>query len=102
MAKSRYSRTEEKTDDDGKRVFKTTIFRSLERRDSDEFIEVEEARRLDILAQEFYDDKDLWWVIAQTNNLDSDSFFVEAGTRLRIPMNITRVFSQIERVNNNR
>lgn len=99
MAKSRYSRSDQKTDEDGNRVYKTTLFTSPDRTNNDQFIELDRTRRLDILADEFYDDRDLWWVIAQANNLNTASFFVEAGTRLRIPMNVTRIFQEIEQAN---
>jgi|15BtaG_2_1085339.scaffolds.fasta_scaffold03373_2 nucleoid-associated protein YgaU len=44
-----------------------------------------EGDRLDSLANEFYKDVTLWWVIAAANNLGKGSFTVSAGKLMRIP-----------------
>lgn len=43
--------------------------------------------RLDSLANEFYRDVTLWWVIASANNLGKGTFAVPAGKLMRIPYN---------------
>jgi hypothetical protein len=40
---------------------------------------------LDLLANQFYNDSRLWWIIAQANNLNGVNIGVEAGIQLRIP-----------------
>lgn len=55
---------------------------------NDKYYEVNNisANRLDVIAQQFYDDSSLWWVIAQANSsIIFDPFNVPAGTILRIP-----------------
>lgn len=44
-----------------------------------------EARRLYILAQEYYNDVDLWWVIAWQNHIRNPLREVIAGMKLNIP-----------------
>lgn len=103
MPGSRYRYTETRNDDDGNRVFKTTIYPDLDNRDAEDvFIETEKGRRLDRLANEYYDDPSQWWVIAEANNLGRGTLFVEAGTRLRIPTNLSNVFTRLREKNNNR
>ena len=54
----------------------------------DQFHTVVEGDRIDLLAYKYLGDADLWWVIADYNNL----FFcqeLEVGTKLRIPSQST-------------
>ena len=44
-----------------------------------------EGDRLDSMANEFYKDVTLWWVIATANNLGKGSFAIPAGKLIRIP-----------------
>mgnify|MGYP003145331136 FL=1 len=44
-----------------------------------------EGDRLDLLAQQFYNDPRQWWVIAEANNLGKGSFAIPPGLQLRIP-----------------
>lgn len=53
----------------GKKVLKTNIPQTIEKRDDDIYIITQESDRLDLLANEFYNDSRLWWIIAQANNL---------------------------------
>ena len=42
--------------------------------------------RYDLLAQEYYSDPQLWWVISRANSLQtSDSLYPNIGEQIRIP-----------------
>lgn len=41
--------------------------------------------RLDLVSELFYGVPDLWWVIADANNISDPLVGVPAGTKLRIP-----------------
>ena len=69
----------------GKKVLSTMIPRTIEKRDDDIYIITQDSDRLDLLANEFYNDSRLWWIIAQANNLNGVNIGVEAGIQLRIP-----------------
>ena len=44
--------------------------------------------RFDLLAQQYYGDSSLWWVISSANeNLPQNSLYIPVGTQLRIPSN---------------
>lgn len=103
MARSRYDTTGERKDSNGNRIKKSIIYPSIPSNDTeDAIIDIEETERLDKLANEYYGDTELWWVIAEVNNLGRGTLYVDPGQRIRIPMDISKVFSRLENVNENR
>ena len=46
-----------------------------------------QAGRLDLIANAFYGTTELWWVIADANNMTDPMTELPAGTVLRIPPN---------------
>ena len=63
--------------------FKTTMYRQIPKEDTDIYVITQMGDRLDLLANQFYNDPNLWWYIAQANDLFTMN--LEAGTSLRIP-----------------
>ncbi len=62
-----------------------------------------EGDRLDLLAQQFYGDISLWWIIATGNpeKLSLNSLYVPVGTEIRIPTNVSlaqSLFNSINRI----
>ena len=59
---------------------------NLKKHSSDLFFQVTDAtnKRLDLIAWKYYKDVNLWWVIAEINNI-SNPFEVKTGAVLRIP-----------------
>tara|TARA_R110000744_G_scaffold77980_2_gene153911 strand:- start:2308 stop:2619 length:312 start_codon:yes stop_codon:yes gene_type:complete len=60
--------------------------------------------RLDLIANQFYKDVDLWWVITTANPdvIRKDSFSLKPGLQIRIPSpnritNILRSFEQLNK-----
>lgn len=102
MASSRYKNIEVQRNEDRERVYKSTMYPEIKNSRNDIYIEAEVGDRLDKLAQQFYSDKSLWWIIAQANNLGKGSFYVEPGTRIRIPRNVSEVYTDLERINERR
>jgi hypothetical protein len=41
----------------------------------------------------------LWWAISVANNLNDASLHIEPGTQLRIPGNISKIVSDLEKIN---
>lgn len=59
--------------------------------------------RLDLLAQQFYGDVDLWWIIASGNPdiIPQNSLFIPVGLEIRIPYNVSlakTLFNIINRI----
>ena len=61
----------------------TITYSKIPETDSDIYVITQHGDRLDLLANQFYDDMTLWWYIAKANNLTSMT--IPVGTRLRIP-----------------
>jgi len=85
----RYKSTPARILDDGRTVLKTKIFTTIPKSNDDIYIITQETDRLDTLANQFYNDPTLWWVIAHANNLNSADIGVEPGIQLRIPIDIS-------------
>jgi hypothetical protein len=50
--------------------------------------------RFDLLAQQYYGDSSLWWVISCANeNLPQNSLYIPVGSQLRIPSNSSEVIT---------
>lgn len=92
----RYKSVETKKLDDGKTVLKSKIFRSIPKKDDDIYIITQETDRLDTLANEFYNDSTMWWIISLANNLNSADIGVTPGIQLRIPKDISYIQTLLE------
>ncbi len=78
---------------DGKRFFKTTTYPKISLDSSDVYITATSEDFLDILANKFYKDVTLWWVIAQANGIRG-SMKPPVGKQLRIPGNINLILTK--------
>jgi len=68
----------------------------------DIYVYTAQGDRYDILAQSFYSDSTLWWIINRANPAqDSNSIFPTVGTQIRIPApsNVSTIISQYETLN---
>lgn len=74
------------------RGLKTTIYKQIPKRDSDMYFITQAGDRLDLLANQFYNDPNLWWYIAQANNLMSIN--LEPNTSIRVPADTAYVESE--------
>ena len=66
---------------------------------NDIYIQTTSPERLDRLANNFYQDATMWWVIAAANGIGKGTLMVSANTRLRIPdkMIVQQVIDDINR-----
>ena len=57
--------------------------------------------RLDSMANDFYRDNSLWWIISKTNadKISRDSFFIKPGLQLRIPQDTEKIIQDFEKIN---
>jgi len=63
--------------------YNTTVYEEVDPHDSDLLVRSQAGDRLDLLALQFYGDRDLWWFIGRVNNIVTMN--IPAGTALRIP-----------------
>ena len=67
---------------------------------SDIYVITTVGDRFDILAQQYYNDSSLWWVISRANpQLKQDSYNIPGGLQIRIPQNFQNVVDNFNRIN---
>ena len=93
---SRYDNTTKKINKKGKRVFRPTMYPKIPLKDSDLFIYPKFGERLDSLAQKYYQDVSLWWIIAKANNLDQAHIGLETDKQLRIPLDTISIINRLK------
>ena len=62
----------------------TAIYKDTPITQSDIYVLTQSGDRLDLIANQFYGDSTLWWLIAKSNGLTDMN--VEAGVKLRLPV----------------
>lgn len=87
-------------EDGGVSFYETQILPDIDRQPEDIIITVDNPDRLDRIAFRYYDDAKLWWVLAAANNLGRGDWSVPAGTRLRIPQNLSSILNETRDINN--
>ena len=97
---SRYTSSEVlKRKDSKKQYLESTIYPIVKASDTDLYIISEKGDRLDLLANKYYGDQTMWWIIATANNINDATFYVEPGIQLRIPMDTAKVLTDLQNIN---
>lgn len=75
------------TPDNPKRRYANVKYPVISRDFSDIYVYITRGDRYDLLAQTYYNDSSLWWVIARANcsNITPDSLVPNIGDQIRIP-----------------
>jgi len=96
---SRYRSARFRKDMNGKRYFLPTIVPNIPILDTDIYINPQVGERFDSLAQKFYGDSNLWWIIAKANNLSSGQIGLDPEKKLRIPVDIQAILDSVDASN---
>lgn len=91
---SRYENNGVKKLNDGRQVFRSKIYPNIPKKDTDIYIVTQGGDRLDTLANQFYDDSSLWWIIGTANNIHDAPFNLPDGTILRIPIDKIEIINK--------
>ena len=90
--------------ENSKRYFKYIKYPNIPLSINDIYAITVEGDRLDLIADQFYNDVDLWWIITTANPdiIRRDSFNLKPGLQIRIPdqnrvSNILRSFEQLNK-----
>ena len=67
------------------KVYDSTLLTYVEPTDTDIVILTTMGDRLDLLANEYYQDPSMWWVIALKNDMTEVDISMKEGIVLRIP-----------------
>ena len=95
----RYESIKVQQSPEGKQYRITTIYPDTPISENDYYVITTAGDRYDTLADQFYSDHTLWWVIASANNSQRASLIVEPGIQLRIPGNIDTIISNFNKAN---
>jgi len=98
----RYNNTNILKNDNNKRYYQTTSYPQVNPKQTDIYVITTSGDRLDILAEQYYNDSRLWWIIASSNNIRKDSLYVAPGTQIRIPTDITEFLKDFRNTNVNK
>jgi len=80
------------------RVINTTVYPKLLPSNTDLYIISRDGDRIDTLANKYYNDISKWWIIASANNIGKGTLEIPAGIQLRIPMDIPKYTSELEKI----
>ena len=95
----RYRNNIIKKDRDNVRYFKPRIIPNVPIKDSDIFVYPVYGDRFDTLAQRYYGDSNLWWIIAKANEISDGRISPDPLVKLRIPTEIEDILQSISEAN---
>ena len=86
----------------GKRIFKPIKYPEIPLNINDLYVTTSDRDRLDLLANQFYNNVDYWWIIANANPgiIKRDTFILKPGLEIRIPQNIQKILESFIELNN--
>ena len=97
---NRYQNTRIYSNQKGKRFYGTTKYPTIPLSFDDIYVYTTQGDRFDILAQQYYKDSSLWWIISSANSaLPQNSYYIPEGQQIRIPQNIAGVIAQFDALN---
>ena len=86
---------------DKKRYYTTIKYPEIPLSVDDFYVITTIGDRLDNLANQFYEDVNLWWVITSANPdiIKRDSFMLEPGIEIRIPADLQTILENFDELN---
>ena len=90
-----------KADREVGRFYKPLKYPEIPLSRNDMYVITLEGDRLDLMADQFYKDPRLWWIIAQANpvKIRIDSYSVKTGIEIRIPREISLILNNFKSIN---
>lgn len=83
-----------------KRYYAESKYPQIPLSETDIWVITTSGDRYDILAQQYYGDKSLWWIISTANeSFPQNSLFPPLGSQLRIPVDISNVLYEYKKLN---
>ena len=81
-------------------MYRTTRYPEIPRSANDVYVYTTIGDRFDTLAQQYYNDSSLWWIISIANdNLNQNSLTPPVGSQIRIPSNPSPILAEFESIN---
>jgi hypothetical protein len=83
-----------------KRFYSTVKYPEIPLSVSDIYVTTQKSDRYDILANQYYGDKSLWWIISIANpSITQNTIYPPMGVQLRIPTNISSILNSYNKLN---
>ena len=95
----RYKNARTLKDKNNVRYYKPTIVPNIPIKDTDIFVYPIYGERFDNMAQRFYGDSSLWWIIAKANELSKGDIAPKSDVKLRIPIVIDDILESVHNSN---
>ena len=84
----------------GRTIYRTVKYPEIPLNPNDIYVIANKGDRFDILADQYYNDSSLWWVISTANNnVVQSSLYLPEGTQIRIPADVTSAINNFEAIN---
>ena len=95
----RYDTAKVKKDKNGTRYYKPTVVPNVPIKDSDIFVYPIYGDRFETIAQRYYNDSTLWWIIAKANELSKGQISADPLKKIRIPTEIDDILESVQKSN---
>ena len=95
----RYKGNIVKKDKNNIRYYKPRIVPKIPIKDTDIFAYPIYGDRYDTMAQRYYEDSNLWWIIVKANDISDGKIAPDPLKKLRIPTEIDDILQSISQVN---
>jgi|TARA_A100001391_G_scaffold194112_1_gene170148 hypothetical protein len=95
----RYRNNIIKKDRNNIRYYKPRIIPNIPIKDSDIFVYPIYGDRFDTMAQRYYENSNLWWIIAKANEISDGRISPDPLVKLRIPTEIEDILQSISEAN---
>jgi|TARA_R110000744_G_scaffold126541_2_gene232944 hypothetical protein len=85
----------------GDKYYTTVFYPEVGAHESDIYVETEFGDRLDLLANQFYSDVTLYWIISIRNpeKINYGSLYLTPGSQLAIPIDISGIINSYNNLN---
>lgn len=88
---------------EGRPYRRSVIYPDIEISDQDIYVIATEGDRYDTLAQTYYGDSTLWWIISTANSSSNRASLIpNLGIQIRIPYNKQEAINQFNSLNSNK
>lgn len=94
---------------DNKPIYQTTRYPEVPLSDDDIYVYTSQGDRFDILANQYYGDQSLYWIISIANtaiagtslpsDLTQDSLIIPEGIQIRIPSDYVSILNSFKQLN---
>ena len=90
-----------KTKINGKLVYRTSRYPEVPLSINDVYVYTTQGDRFDTLAQQYYNNSSLWWVIsiANTDKVNQSTIVIPEGLQIRIPSTYANVIQDFNIIN---